>query len=43
MTYKIKSKLVCFSIEWLVDFMVFNFIFNIISAFLMLLFIEMWK
>ena len=28
----IKLKWVCFSIEWLVDFMVFNFIFNIISV-----------
>ena len=28
--YKIKSKWVCFSIEWLIDCMVLNFIFNII-------------
>ena len=30
--YKIKSKWVCFSIEWLIDFMEFNLIFNIISV-----------
>ena len=32
--YKIKSKWVCFSIEWLIDCMVFNFIFNIIVVIL---------